>query len=162
MKPRSWSAPSRIDPSRATSFASLPRPAGGASSHPPGVQHAKGGKCGGPSGIRTQDRRIKSQWLQLQNSPKTASKNRETAGKQLQTAGKRQVSGHLPDTKWRQWRHLKRGGNAGLRPKEHTCANIATVRALAAAMPEANVNRSAVVACQSRRGLAPSLAGHLA
>ena len=85
---------------------------------------------GGPSGIRTQDRRIKSQWLQLQNSLKTASKNRETAGKQLKPAGKRQVSGHLPDTKWRQWRHLKKGGNAGLRPKEHTCATIATVRAL--------------------------------
>ena len=47
--------------------------------------------------------------LQPQNSPKTASKNRETAGKQLKTAGKRQVSGHLPDTKWRQWRHLKKG-----------------------------------------------------
>ena len=84
------------------------------------------GKFGGPSGIRTQDRRIKSQWLQLQNSPKTASKNRETAGKQLKTAGKRQVSGHLPDTKWQQWQHLKKGGNAGLRPKKHTCANITT------------------------------------
>ena len=67
------------------------------------------GLCGGPSGIRTQDRRIKSQWLQPQNSPKTASKNRETAGKQLKTAGKRQVSGHLPDTKWQQWQHLKKG-----------------------------------------------------
>ena len=88
------------------------------------------GVSGGPSGIRTQDRRIKSQWLQPQNSPKTASKNRETAGKQLKTAGKRQVSGHLPDTKWQQWQHLKRGGNAGLRPKPYTCANIAAVRAL--------------------------------
>ena len=33
---------------------------------------------GGPSGIRTQDRRIKSQWLQPQNSPKTASKQQES------------------------------------------------------------------------------------
>ena len=74
------------------------------------AQRPDGGFSGGPSGIRTQDRRIKSQWLQPQNSPKTASKNRETAGKQLKTAGKRQVSGHLPDTKWRQWRHLKKEG----------------------------------------------------
>ena len=46
---------------------------------------------GGPSGIRTQDRRIKSQWLQPQNSPKTASKNRETAGKQ-QESGRSQAT----------------------------------------------------------------------
>ena len=42
------------------------------------------GISGGPSGIRTQDRRIKSQWLQLQNC--------------RETVGKTQVSGHLPDT----------------------------------------------------------------
>ena len=101
------------------------------------------GVSGGPSGIRTQDRRIKSQWLQPQNSPKTASKNRETAGKQLKTAGKRQVSGHLPDTKWQQWQHLKKEGNAGLRPKEHTCANIATVRALTATICAGAVNPNA-------------------
>ena len=28
------------------------------------------------------------------------------------------------------YKSLKKGGNAGLRPKEHTCANITTVRAL--------------------------------
>ena len=77
---------------------------------------------GGPSGIRTQDRRIKSQWLQLQNSLKTASKNRETAGKQLKTAGKRQVSGHLPDTKWQQWQHLKKRGKCRPQAKRaHMC-----------------------------------------
>ena len=69
---------------------------------------------GGPSGIRTLDRRIKSQWLQLQNSRKTA--------------GKTQVSGHFP-------------------PKEYTCANVATVRALTPQCPRAKVNRDAVVAC---------------
>ena len=98
---------------------------------------------GGPSGIRTQDRRIKSQWLKLQNSTENAPKTPETAGFRPKEHETTQVSGHLPDTKWRQWRHLKKGGNAGLRPKEHTCANIATVRALAPQYVRRAVNPNA-------------------
>ena len=101
--------------------------------------------CGGPSGIRTQDRRIKSQWLQPQNSPENAPKTPETAGFRPKEHETTQVSGHLPDTKWRQWRHLKKGGNAGLRPKEHTCANIATVRALTATICAGAVNPNASI-----------------
>ena len=57
------------------------------------------------------------------------------AGKQQENAGKTQISG-------RQTGHFrykmatmatpKKGGNSDLRPRAHTCANIATVRALAA------------------------------
>ena len=47
---------------------------------------------GGPSGIRTQDRRIKSQWLKLQNSTKT----HETAGKRTKAHEKTQISGRQP------------------------------------------------------------------
>ena len=50
--------------------------------------------CGGPSGIRTQDRRIKSQWLQPQNSPKTASKARKMQG----NSSKQQESGRSQAT----------------------------------------------------------------
>ena len=49
---------------------------------------------GGPSGIRTQDRRIKSQWLKLQNSPKTASKARKMQG----NSSKQQESGRFQAT----------------------------------------------------------------
>ena len=52
------------------------------------------GVSGGPSGIRTQDRRIKSQWLQPQNSPKTASKARKMQG----NSSKQQESGRFQAT----------------------------------------------------------------
>ena len=58
---------------------------------------------GGPSGIRTQDRRIKSQWLQLQDSTENARKTHENARNcrsQQETAGTNAVSAHLPDTKY--------------------------------------------------------------
>ena len=55
---------------------------------------------GGPSGIRTQDRRIKSQWLKLQNSTENARKTHETAGFRPKEHETTQVSAHLPDTKY--------------------------------------------------------------
>ena len=84
------------------------------------------GVSGGPSGIRTQDRRIKSQWLQPQNSLKKPGNCRETAQNSRKAAGFRPP----PRYKMATMATPKKGGNAGLRPKEHTCANIATVRAL--------------------------------
>ena len=53
---------------------------------------------GGPSGIRTQDRRIKSQWLQLQNSPKTAPKQPQKTGKLQGNSSKQQESGRFQAT----------------------------------------------------------------
>ena len=82
-------------------------------------------KFGGPSGIRTQDRRIKSQWLKLQDSTKNArkrTKTHETAGLSRKQQGQTQVSGHLSDTNMTNMTHM-RSGNAGLRPKGHICAN---------------------------------------
>ena len=97
---------------------------------------------GGPSGIRTQDRRIKSQWLKLQNRTKNARKRTKLQVSAGNSRDKRRFQATSQIQNMTNMTRI-RGGNAGLRPKGHICAN-------------------AVVACQSRRGLAPSLAGHLA
>ncbi len=51
---------------------------------------------GGPSGIRTQDRRIKSQWLKLQNSTKNARKRTKAHEKRRSQA----ANPGILDTKW--------------------------------------------------------------
>ena len=56
---------------------------------------------GGPSGIRTQDRRIKSQWLKLQNSTKNArncTKLQENAGNCKDLLRRFESEGDIGDT----------------------------------------------------------------
>ena len=58
---------------------------------------------GGPSGIRTQDRRIKSQWLKLQNSTKNARKRtklQENARRRTKKRRSQAANPGILDTKW--------------------------------------------------------------
>ena len=52
------------------------------------------GVSGGPSGIRTQDRRIKSQWLQPQNSLKKPGNCRGNSSRQ-QESGRFQATSQI-------------------------------------------------------------------
>ena len=57
----------------------------------------------GPLGFEPRTDGLKVSGSSLRTAPKqpqNSVKSQENAGKQLKTAGKRQVSGHLPDTKY--------------------------------------------------------------
>ena len=74
---------------------------------------------------------------------KVSGSSLKTAAKRTETARKHADLTPPSRYEWLQKLQLKSVENSGLRPKEHTCANVATVRALTATICAGAVNPNA-------------------